>query len=328
MTINKPVPLVRHFSPVPRSEDASDEQELLALWGYEKFKGWSEIDEGYRSVILAEAGTGKTFEMLARAKHVAEQGDDAFFIRIEDIDGGFEHAFEVGSADSFEHWLGSQREAWFYLDSVDEARLDNPRAFEKAIRRFSKRITNAQLRAHVCISSRPYAWRPRSDRELIERYLPLEKPKTERTGEISDPVEPAERTESALENLLRPLDEDEIRLFAEYRSAPAVDRLIEDLERSNLMGLAGRPFDFAWQMDFRPRLGGRRELLRITRLKEIHPDRASRQPLNLCMALEGARMLAAAIILTGEPGILVPDTTHERTHRCRNGLGRLEARRS
>ena len=150
MTINKPVPLVRHFSPVPRSEDASDEQELLALWGYEKFKGWSEIDEGYRSVILAEAGTGKTFEMLARAKHVAEQGDDAFFIRIEDIDGGFEYAFEVGSADSFEHWLGSQREAWFYLDSVDEARLDNPRAFEKAIRRFSKRITNAQLRAHVC----------------------------------------------------------------------------------------------------------------------------------------------------------------------------------
>ena len=90
MTISEPVPLVRHFSPIPRSEDASDEQELLALWEYQEFKSWSEIDEGYRSVILAEAGTGKTFEMLARAKHVAEQGHDAFFIRIEDIDGGFE----------------------------------------------------------------------------------------------------------------------------------------------------------------------------------------------------------------------------------------------
>ena len=85
------------------------------------------------------------------------------------------------------------------------------------------------------------------------------------------------------------------------------------------MGLAGRPFDLEgvlgkWTSD--QRLGGRRELLRHNirlRLKEIHPDRASRQPLNLSMALEGARMLAAAIILTGEPGILVPDTTHERT---------------
>ena len=319
MTINKPVPLVRHFSPIPRSEDASDEQELLALWGYEKFDSWSEIDEVYRSVILAEAGAGKTFEMLARAKYVAEQGHPAFFIRIEDIDGSFEQAFEVGSAESFEDWLISQSEAWFYLDSVDEARLDNPRAFEKAIRRFSKRITNAQLRAHVCISSRPYAWRPKSDRELIERCLPFEKPKAERTGEISDPVEPAERTESALEIYsLRPLDEDDIRSFAEHRSAPEIDRLIDDLERSNLMALAGRPFDLEavlakWTSD--QRLGGRRELLRQNirlRLKEFDQDRASRQPLNSGMALKSARMLAAAVILTGETRILVPDNAQKR----------------
>ena len=320
MIINEPVPLVRHFSPVPRSEDDSDEREILAYFGYQKDKSWPEIDQEYRSVILAEAGAGKTFEMLARAKCLADQGHSAFFIRIEDIDGDFEQAFEVGSAGSFEHWLGSQSEAWFYLDSVDEARLDNPRTFEKAIRRFSMRIKNAQLRAHICISSRPYAWRPQSDREMIERYLPFEKPHTEPTGEISEPIEPAEQFESALEiYMLRPLDEDDVRLFARHRSAPEVDRLIEDLKRLNLMALAGRPFDLErilakWTSD--RTLGGRSDLLRHNielRLKELDPNRALRQPLNLNMAREGARMLAAAVILTGEPGIQVPDNTHERT---------------
>ena len=140
MSINEPVPLERDFSPVPRSEDASDEQEILAILGHQAFKSWPEIDKEYRSIILAEAGAGKTFEMLTRANYLAVQGHAAFFIRIKDIDEGFEQAFEVGSAETFGHWLGSQSEAWFYLDSVDEARLVNPRAFEKAIRYFSAAV--------------------------------------------------------------------------------------------------------------------------------------------------------------------------------------------
>ena len=309
---------MRDFSPVPRSEDDSDEHEILAILAYQAFKSWLEIDKEYRSIILAEAGAGKTFEMLARANYLAAQGHAAFFIRIEGIVGEFEQAFEVGCAETFEQWLGSQSEAWFYLDSVDEARLVNPRAFEKAIRYFAARIKNAQLRAHICISSRPYAWRPRSDRELIEQHLPFEKPQAEPTGENSKQSDTAERSESALEiYLLRPLDEDDIRFFAMHRSAPEVDSLIDELERSNLMALAGRPFDLEgilakWTSD--QTLGGRSELLRHNidlRLKEIDPDRARRQPLNLDMAGEGARMLAAAVILTGEPGIQVPDKTHE-----------------
>ena len=319
MNLNKPVPLERHFSTVPRSDDDSDDQEILAILGYREFKGWSEVHNTYRSVILAEGGAGKTFEMLARAKHVEAQGYPAFFIRIEDIVGDFEQAFEVGSAQSFEHWLGSQSDAWFFLDSVDEARLDNPKAFKRAIRRFSAKIQDAQLRAHICISSRPYAWRQRSDRELIEQHLPFNKPRTEPTDEDSEPTQPAESTESALEILfLRPLDEANIRLFAKHRSVPEVDHLTEELERLNLMALAERPFDLEgilakWTSD--RTLGSRSELLRHNielRITEHDPDRADQQPLNLAKAREGATRLAAAVILTGEAGIRVPDNTHER----------------
>ena len=244
----------------------------------------------------------------------------AFFLRIEEIVDDFEQAFEVGSVESFQQWLASQNEAWFFLDSVDEARLSHPRALEKAIHRFSTRIKLGQLRAHVCISSRPYAWRPKSDRRLIHQYLPFKKKQTETADERADRIETSEQSEFELEIfMLDPLNETDIRLFAKHRTTPEVDALIEELERSNLMALAERPFDLEGILDkwaSERKLGGRSELLRHNvelRLKEVDPDKDALRPLNLGKAREGARKLAAAVVLTGKPGIHVPDYTHEKT---------------
>ena len=320
MNTNSPVPLVRRFSPVPASPSDSDEQQIQELFGYSRPATWEDIDKGYRSVVLAEAGAGKTFEMQARAMFVERQGQPAFFIRIEDIEDDLRHSFDVGNVEAFEKWLRSQNDAWFYLDSVDEARLENPRTFEKAIRRFSGAIRNAQHRAHVCISSRPYTWRPKSDRLLIQRYIPFPKPRAESTGEDLRATGTSEPQDALEIFLLHPLDENDIRQFAQHRSVPAVECLIRELERKDLLALAGRPFDLEaildkWASD--RTLGGRSDLLRHNvemRLKESHhPDRARRQPLNLGKAVAGARRLAAAVVLTGEAGIQVPDSTPTRT---------------
>ena len=99
VTIDDPVPLVRRFCPAFQSDDDSEKHEVRALLGYPNSKTWQEIDTGYRSVILAEAGAGKTFEMRARARYVEEQGNPSFFIRIEDIVDAFEDSFEVGCAE-------------------------------------------------------------------------------------------------------------------------------------------------------------------------------------------------------------------------------------
>ena len=320
MHLDESVPLVRRFCQVLASDDDSDERQVQAYLGYHHHKTWAELDKGYRSVILAEAGAGKTFEMRARARHVEQQGHPAFFIRIEDIDGDFEDAFEVGSPQSFAQWLGSQGDAWFYLDSVDEARLDNPTTFEKAIRRFSARIRPAQLRAHICISSRPYAWRAKSDRTLVQRHLPFKKPQAEPADEHLEPIEQAEHRGDALEILfLQPLQEDDIRLFASHCSTRDVDGLILALQRTNLVALAGRPFDLEEILDQwteHRALGGRLQLLRHSikrRLAELDPDREIRQPLNPDKARHGARALAAAVVLTGEAGIRIPDGGRSRT---------------
>lgn len=318
---NKPVPLERYFSPIRQSEADSDEQDFSSFFSGSKRTNWSDLEKEFRCVILAEAGAGKSFEMEARARYAQEIGRAAFFIRIEDIADGFEDAFEVGSVEAFKNWLGSQEEAWFFLDSVDEARLDNPRAFEKAIKLFAVRIKLAQHRARVFISSRPYAWRARSDRTLVERYLPFTKPNSEKTDygdNISEGVDVNEATEvesSLSVFLLDPLDESGIREFASYRGAQEVDRLILELQRASLMSMAARPFDLEgilgkWGTD--QSLDGRLELLQHNidlRLREIDPNRAQRQPLNLEKAKRGARVLAAAVILTGAPGIRIPDST-------------------
>lgn len=319
---NKPVPLERFFSPIHQSEVDSDEQDFSAFFSGSKRTTWADLEKEFRCVILAEAGAGKSFEMEARARHAQEIGRAAFFIRIEEIADGFEDAFEVGSVEAFENWLSSQEEAWFFLDSVDEARLDNPRAFEKAIKLFATRIKLAQHRARVFISSRPYAWRARSDRELVERYLPFEKPTSEIANYGDDVTEEVdvnasnERKSALSVYMLDSLDESGIRKFASFRGAPQLDKLIIELQRANLMVMAARPFDLEgilakWNVN--QSLNGRLELLQHNielRLQEINPDREQLQPISREKARRGARVLAAALILTGAPGIRVPDGPH------------------
>lgn len=307
------VPLERQFSPVPKSEEEAERDEILSVWGHVKPKTWDDMDHEFRCVILAEAGAGKTEELRQRASVLASQGIPAFFIRIEDIETDFYKAFEIGGEAQFQSWLQSTEEAWFYLDSVDEARLENPRAFEKALRRFAIGIKRGAHRAHIYLSSRPYAWRPREDRRLLDEILFLAAPQK---GEVGEDVQKAEPQSMLTIYTMRPLDRDRIRRFCMACAAKDIDRLLHEIERANLWSLAERPFDLEgilakWDED--NELGGRLELFRHNidkRLLDDHNiDRVQRQPLNIEQARQGARRLAAAVILTGMPGLNVPDKT-------------------
>ncbi len=307
------ISLVRQFSPVPKNQEDVESDEILSVWGHIKPKTWDDIDREYRCVILAEAGAGKTEELRQRASVLASQGKPSFFIRIEDIEADFYNAFEIGEEAQFQSWLQSTGEAWFFLDSVDEARLENPRTFEKAMRRFAKGIEKGVHRAHIYLSGRPYAWRPREDRRLLDVILFLVAPEEGEGDEEAQQTEP----ESALTiYTMCPLDDERIRRFCVARKVIDTDRLLHEIERANLWSLAERPFDLEgilakWAED--NALGGRLELLRHNIDKRLHDDhnsdRAQRQPLNLEQAREGARRLAAAIVLTGQAGLNVPDNT-------------------
>jgi len=308
--MEKHVSLNRQFSPISKSQEEKGMEETLTLWGQYEPKTWSNLVSEFRCVIKAEAGAGKTEELRHQAELLTGQGKPTFFIRIEDIETDFFNAFEIGSEDEFQSWLSSTEEAWFFLDSVDEARLENPRTFEKALRRFAKGIKNGEHRAHIYVSSRPYAWRPVEDRGLMDEILfsPLrENDKNNVTNQTTP------KSALTVYSML-PLDRERIRSFCNARSVENVDLLLQEIDRAGIISLAEIPFDLEGILSKWAEvkvLGSRLDLLQhnITkRLSDDHnTDRASRQPLNQERARKGARRLAAAVVLSGKAGINVPD---------------------
>lgn len=299
------VQLIRRF--VPASSHLG-EWEFMSRVPGGKPQGWHEIEGLRRVLILADPGAGKTFEALARARRIVERGDRAFFIRIEAIDADFDQAFEVGTAADFDAWLGSDEEAWFFLDSVDEAQLETPRALEAAIRLFAGRVSGALQRAHIFITSREDAWQALSDQSLVDEYLPFI-PTEEAGGEgESGKAEPLKIFR------LAGLSLDQIKLFAAHYGVSDINNFVAALERANLMSLAQQPFDLKaligkWQKDHA--LGSRLEVLQrmigLLLAPLSAPVSASR--LDPARVLAGARALAAAATLTGKSVISLPGGT-------------------
>lgn len=325
MPDDSPVPIVRRFLQIPNEVDADDERFDVSTFGMSQAKTWTELNDEYRTVILADAGAGKTHEMRTQAKALRKQGRRAFFLRIEDMADGPARALEIGTAVEYQDWKKSVDEAWFFLDSVDEAKLDSPRAFEKAIRHFAAEIHDCTHRAHIVLSSRPYAWGVRTDRQLVETLLPFSKP-TE--GSLFDPYEKDDATasrnridagpvsESWQIHKLGPLDAADVRTFSTARGVDDIDALLAAIARADLWSMAERPFDlndiFSRWKPGEP-LGSRLDILQHgvrRRLLEIDETRIERQPLNVDKALDGARRLAAAVTLTKNAGIRVPDGLH------------------
>lgn len=319
------IPLSRHFQAIPKDTNSS-EFESIGL--FSKPLEWSALLNSYRVVVLADAGSGKTVEMESQAQRLREKGSQAFFLRIEEISADFTQSFGVGTDADFSEWLNGAEDAWFFLDSVDEARLESPKAFENAIRQFASKIKEATHRAHIYISSRPYAWRPKSDPDMVKRHLHLEKKNQTPNKETDDSAETsANQNDSATQRTnedeltiywLCPLSKDDIRFFLAKRGVTDIENMLQAIERADLWSMAERPFDLddlisTWREGnpFTNRLGVLRKGIQ-RRLREIDQNRDEKQFLRYEKALSGAQQISAAVVLTGQVGIQVPDGLHNQ----------------
>ena len=226
----KIVELIRRFTPM---SSRSGE------WGFHmagtgRPQRWHEIEDEHRVLVIADPGAGKTFEAQTRARKLRERGKHAFFIRIEKIDTNFDQAFDVGTAEQFENWFNSTDEAWFFLDSVDEAQLETPRALEVAVRIFGAKIHAALGRTRIFITSREDAWRALPDQTLIEQYLPYGEPAPAESGADTS----RDRDPTLKLFRLDGLTEDEIALFAGHYGVSDVSDFIDAIKRANLLSLA------------------------------------------------------------------------------------------
>ncbi len=271
--------------------------------------GWDELLAKRRVVILAEAGSGKSTEIAKRARLLVADGKRAFHATVEDVGrDGLEAALSNAARADLAAWRASKEDAWFFIDSVDEAKAEGVR-FKTVVRRLADGIDVARSRAHVILSGRITDWEFRKDLESLtyglpilpdEEYRPAKTPEEEllRIIRQEQRKENQPSPEGPFVALMAPLDRERIRLFAERKGIPNLDSFLKQIEAANLWHFAQRPLDLEWLVSFwqnekRLRLGLFAEMVERSvteRLKEKNKDRSRKD--NRCARSPVVRTLS------------------------------------
>jgi hypothetical protein len=313
------VELDRDFVQIGKDQEAT--LDVGRLWGRKAggWLAWPEILKHQRVVLLAEASSGKSEEFRNQTNKLLAAGQPAFFVRIEELaDQGFEAALEPGNAKTFERWRDTSGEGWFFLDSVDEARL-NRKSFETALKRFARDLDRAAERARVFISCRMSDWRSREDRALIERLLPAwEQPQTpggnDNSNPLLDPIfnekqdsktRPRPQLERKPNELLVlqlvPLSTDQCRTLAAHLGVHNVGSFSTSITQNGLDAFTERPGDVIDLVDYWKSYGRFGPFAAMVehsidrKLSEVDNYRPDNEMLPPQRAREGAERIAAAL---------------------------------
>ena len=139
----------------------------LDEYGFRASMGWVELLEHSRVVLLVEAGSGKSDEMLAQSRRLVREVLSAFFIPLESLEDGFHYSLEsIADQNRFDAWKeDGERLAWFFLDAVDELKLTGGK-LDRALRQLSRALSGhfdragLSFRAAPAIGDRITTWAP------------------------------------------------------------------------------------------------------------------------------------------------------------------------
>lgn len=156
--------LDRRFVPFDQTV-SPDANELWAeiLASREEKRDWDWLISHRIVALLAEAGSGKSYEFRSQVDRLSNGGKFGFYFRVERLcDGLIEKAFETTAQElAFKTWLNSAHDAVFFLDSVDEAKLPRGEKSEPLRDALNtlERAVGAQLgRVRVVVSCRGSEW--------------------------------------------------------------------------------------------------------------------------------------------------------------------------
>ena len=318
------IELNRTFHELSNAQEIEDVSNYSLHYG-ENEVGWCDLLKEYRVIILAKAGAGKTWEIRHTARKLLKEVKNAFFMRLEYVAQEFKASFEVGTYEGLQSWLGTNSEGWFFLDSVDESRLKHPKDFERSIRIIGSVLHSAMQRAHIIITARPVAWRQKTDLDLCNSTLPYFEPLKQERGHDSADVEGQIRTQEPTaqnEQEIRPtfkfyslvnLVPEQVGKYLEAKGIREVDLLIDKINKREAWWRTESPQDLDelhhyWNQH--QEIGSHMLLIQHSishRLTERDQDRAEVNPLSVEKATSGIKTIAAAVTLTRETVIQVPD---------------------
>lgn len=231
----------------------------------------------------------------------------------------------MGTFSEFITWLETDECGWFFLDSVDEARLVSHDHFKRALKRISFSLDRATQRIFVYISGRGSDWNAISDLALIEEYLPTPKPAEQslKSSELANPEQldkldnnkEVAATEPIKIFRLSPLSQEQITLFASHHGVIEPQRFIEAVERADAGIYAERPRDLIDLVEYWKKCGKIASLEEMTefniqqKLTETNPTHSKMNPLPASKARVGAETIAAALTFSRCNFIALPEVS-------------------
>lgn len=318
-----PIALGRRFI-AWREKDDPEEADALADWlVLERSLSWDELLKRRRVVVLAEPGAGKTTELEEQARVLRERRDFVFLATLQNIgQKGFE-AVLAPSAAVLTAWRASDKPAWFFLDSVDEAKNAQV-PLTDALRSVALGITDCEGRAHIVLSGRHTDWEFRRDLMDLERLLPLPPPDAALSPIDPDELlvqymrheEPQEATppEAPLIVVMAPLTREQVEIFARGKGVAEPESFLKATEKADLWRFARRPLDLQWLVNSwrtQGAFGSFHQMLELSlrqRLQESNLQRARSDPLDSQRAYHALTRIGAALMLQKLRYVLVPDS--------------------
>jgi hypothetical protein len=303
-------------------EDDFDYREWVFIRGNAGLS-WSDVLKKRVVAILGEAGIGKTFEFQHQAARLQQEDKAAFFLSLNQINGEESVLTALDDqAPRFQQWRRSYEAGYFFLDAVDEARLNGPPALRRALRAIRDVLRPHLPRLSCFISSRVTDWSVPGVRQALEELLLTPMCDAEASNVVvgsadTDTLEVRGNTQASSLQLevycLDPLAEPDAKRLAEAHGATPVEAFWREVEEGGYEFMASRPLDLEWMAKrwmTSKKLGTYAELIETAvthRLRETNQSYIdSGAVLSPAQLREGAEQIAAVCTFAGRPSIAVP----------------------
>jgi len=282
---------------------------------------WDRLHQEVLTVVVGEAGIGKTYEFKNEVKRLKARGEYAFFIELNQLSDKDSWPLALQNDETkYDEWVRSNQKGFFFLDAVDEARLVSHSALKKSLLIVMKELGQNLEWVQIYLSSRWTDWTMSEVQALVDELLlkPIikarVKPQPTKNNEISGNVLKIEKTgyENSNENdktlvvSLNPLSLEEAKRFSSELGTPNNDAFWVAVNDEDYLHMATRPLDLQWMVGLwkqNGKLGTYLELLHsniINGLVEANPNyKTSSVVLSPSQLRVGAEVLAASSTFSG-----------------------------
>ncbi len=280
--------------------------------------GWADLLHRQCVLVLGEAQSGKSTELKAKADELSAT-HDAWFIEVAELAKGPLH---LEGAD-LDRWKQATTPGWFFLDSVDEADLQNLR-LRDALAHLRNTLGEAWRRARVVVSCRGTDWNPKVQTKVLKEFFPdiqsdRQDPQRDESAENADDVAPEGTSASVSADPhataitvvhLAPLGGEQVARLATVKlGAEDAAEFVDGLFATDLRQLATRPGDVLWFVDYwrdKGQFGELHQILESTvteRLRDHSEPREKQARTTPEQLLRAAERAAAATYLGANTAI-------------------------